>query len=150
MKLQATDSAKALRAVGLAIKRKDNQLHCLQPCRAHQNGACQIYSQRPVRCREFECKQLIAIARSESTELEALDRINQARQLAARVEELFVQAKEERRHKDFSTRYAAVFTPPLDPSPEAETVRVHLKIAMETLETFLSLHFRVAPQAGEA
>lgn len=149
MKLQASDSAKALRSLGLAIKRKDNQLHCLQPCRAHHDGACQIYSQRPVRCREFECKQLVALAHSECTELEALARINQARQLATRVEELFVEAKEERMHKDFSTRYAAVFTPPLDPAPEAETVRTKLKTAMDALETFLSLHFRAERQTAD-
>lgn len=142
VKLQASESVKSLSALGLKIKRRDSVAYCLQPCTAHQSGGCNIYSTRPVRCREFECKQLLSLTKAELSESEAIANIEYARMLAENVSALFLRAGDTRCGKDFSTRYAAVFTPPLDPSPEAVEARVELSEAMTLLEQFLSEKFR--------
>jgi uncharacterized protein len=149
VKLQATESVKSLGSIGLKIKRKDSLLYCLQPCTAHHNGGCQIYTQRPIRCREFECKQLVAVANAELSESTALEHIDHAHRLADRVSALLKSAGETRSGKAFSTRYAAVFTPPLDTSPDAQKTRAELRSAMEELEAFLNRNFRPLPEASE-
>jgi len=148
VKLQGTESAKALSSRGLKIKRTDSNVYCIQPCNAHLTGGCAIYEDRPLRCREFECKQLLAIQKGELTEQHARQNIARARALEERVSGLLLLAGEERTGKAFAQRYAAAFTPPLDPSPEAVLVRSQLQTAMQDLEAFLSLHFRTPPESG--
>jgi Fe-S-cluster containining protein len=61
-----------------------------QPCPAFNQGdcTCALYAERPARCRQFECKQLIAV-RSGATSAEmALKKIRQTRKLAGQVEQL--------------------------------------------------------------
>ena len=143
VKLQPSDSARALRALGLKVKRKYGHEQSLQPCAAHQNCACSIYADRPQRCREFECRQLVGVARAELSETQALENILHARTLVDRVEELLLIAKDERLGKALATRCETVFTPPLDDSPGAAENRVALGGAIKELEAFLSSHFRV-------
>jgi hypothetical protein len=148
-KLQPADSARALSALGLKIKRKHGELFCLQPCSAHRDGACLIYESRPQRCRDFECQQLVSVARGEITEDAALENIRHARVLVRRVEELLVLAKDERGGKSLAARYDTIFTPPLDASPGADEIRADLRSAMGELEAFLLLHFRIKPEASD-
>lgn len=148
VKLQETESAKALLARGLKIKRKDSEIYNLQPCTAHSEHGCSIYNERPVRCREFACKQLLAFQTNNSTESESLAVIERARRLAEQVSSLLLLAGEERTGKAFFQRYAAVFTPPLDQCPEAELIREQLRTAMQELEEFLALHFRTSTHSA--
>jgi len=143
VKLQPSDSARALRALGLKVKRKYGHEQSLQTFAAHQNCACSIYADRPQRCREFECRQLVGVARAELSETQALENILHARTLVDRVEELLLIAKDERLGKALATRCETVFTPPLDDSPGAAENRVALGGAIKELEAFLSSHFRV-------
>jgi hypothetical protein len=143
VKLQPSDSARALRALGLKVKRKYGHEQSLQPCAAHQNCSCSIYADRPQRCREFECRQLVGLARAELSETQALENILHARTLVDRVEALLLIAKDERLGKALATRCETVFTPPLDDSPGAAENRVALGGAIKELEAFLSSHFRV-------
>ncbi len=59
-----------------------------QPCPAFQTGdcTCQIYAERPQRCRQFECRQLLGVVAGEIMVPQALRRIRQARKLAAKLE----------------------------------------------------------------
>ena len=61
-----------------------------QPCPAFNSGtcACAIYTERPARCRKFECRQLLGVQAGDITTDAALKRIRAARRLAAKVEEL--------------------------------------------------------------
>ena len=149
VKLQASDSSRALRALGLKVKRKYGHEQSLQPCPAHQNCSCSIYADRPQRCRDFECLQLAGVARAELSEPQALENILRARTLVDRVEALLLIAKDERAGKSLATRCETVFTPPLDDSPGAAENRVALGGAIKELEAFLSSHFRVAPPPAE-
>lgn len=149
VKLQQSDSSRALRALGLKVKRKHGHEQSLQPCPAHQDCCCSIYADRPQRCREFECAQLIGVARADLSESQALENILHARTLVARVEALLLIAKDERLGKSLATRCETVFTPPLDESPGAAENRVALRAAIKELEAFLSSHFRVEPPSAE-
>jgi len=146
MRLQTGDVSRRLAALGLRAK------HGLiaQPCPAHQGACCTIYADRPVRCREFSCRQLLAVHAGTRTAPEALATIAEARILREQVRTLLRDGGDAREHKPRATRQAAVFTPPLDPSPEAEKARAGLRGAMEKLETHLTQYFRTATdQTGE-
>ena len=61
-----------------------------QPCPAFNGSDCKcaLYAERPSRCRQFECKQLLAVRAGEKTPDTALKRIREARQAAKEVEDL--------------------------------------------------------------
>jgi len=145
VRLQATDSARTLSALGLKPKRKNRETHLLQPCPAHVDSCCTIYADRPARCRAFVCRQLRAVEDGALAETEALATIRETLSLVDRVRNLLRQAGDSREHKAFATRYATIFTEPLDPSEEAREIRDHLRAAMRELETRLSTDFRVEP-----
>jgi len=59
-----------------------------QPCPALNAAtcACAIYTERPARCRKFECKQLIAVSAGEISAEAALRKIRATKKLAGKVE----------------------------------------------------------------
>jgi len=63
-----------------------------QPCPAFaaHDCTCAIYAERPRRCRQFECHQLLGVRVGEITVAAALRRIAKARRLAAKVEKHLV------------------------------------------------------------
>jgi len=142
VRLQPGDSARELASLGLKLKR--GKSHIPQPCPAHKDSCCAIYAQRPVRCRLFACRQLEAVASGAVSEAAAREKILEAGSRVARVRELFHQAGDVREHKAFATRYAALFTPPLDPTPPAVRLREDLASAMRDLEHLLTKDFRIA------
>jgi Fe-S-cluster containining protein len=148
-KLQPADPVRALRALGLKIKRRHGELFCLQPCAAHIGSACSIYESRPGRCRDFECRQLLSFALQEISEETAMRNIQRARALVDRVEALLALAKDERIGKSLAARCETIFNPPLDDFPDAEQIRGELRAAWEELEAFLSSHFRMEPEPVE-
>jgi len=143
MRLQPSDQARSLTALGLKLKRKNREWHFLQPCPAHQDSHCTIYAQRPERCRAFSCRQLQAVEAGKISEAAALEKIEEAQRAVAHVRELFHQAGDTRETKAFATRGETLFTPPLDPSPEAAALREKLATAMRELEELLTRNFRV-------
>lgn len=147
--LQDSDSPRALEKVGLRVKRRRGGLHVLQPCPAHQKSQCGIYNDRPARCRDFHCRQLLAVFAGTTGEADAMEKINKAGELVARVRELFRRLGDDREHRDFSTRFGAIFTPPLTPGPDAENLREELRMAMDALNAFLDEHFRPGPPTGQ-
>ena len=60
-----------------------------QPCPAFSAGdcTCAIYPDHPVRCRQFECRQLLAVRAGETTVPQALRKIRRARQLARKLDQ---------------------------------------------------------------
>jgi hypothetical protein len=65
-----------------------NRSRVPQPCPAFAAAtcACAIYAERPVRCRKFECRQLLGVRQGTTTPEKALRQIRAARRLAAEVE----------------------------------------------------------------
>ena len=64
-----------------------------QPCPAFDPAtrACAIYAERPVRCRKFECRQLLGVRAGTTTTEKALGQIRAAHELAAEVEKLLAE-----------------------------------------------------------
>ena len=141
-RLQPEDSIRSLTALGMKLKRKDGEMQFLQPCPAYKDSCCSIYEKRPQRCRTFSCKQLQSLNASESTEEAAFAKISEAKILTDRVRDLFAQLGDTRENKAFARRYAALFTPPIDASPELEEWRKELQVAMSEMETMLAANFR--------
>jgi uncharacterized protein len=64
-----------------------------QPCPAFHAGdcTCALYADRPARCRQFECKQLLAVGAGKTPAAAALKKIRAAKKLAAEVEQYLVE-----------------------------------------------------------
>ena len=142
MAVQPEDQLRALLAKGIKTRRRDGELQFLQPCPAHVGNCCRIYKDRPQRCRAFDCRQLLAVSAGEITEAHAMIKIEEARKRSDRVRDLLAQLGDERAHRPLATRCAGVFTPPLDTSPQAETLRGELQKAMRALQEMLAKDFR--------
>ena len=145
MAVQPEDSLRALAAKGLRAKRRDGELQFLQPCPAHDGNRCRIYRERPQRCRAFACRQLEGVFNGEIPESAAMEKILEARRRSDRVRELLEMLGDDRKTRPLATRCAGVFTPPLDPSPLAESLREELRGAMAALEEVLAKDFRTGP-----
>jgi hypothetical protein len=59
-----------------------------QPCRALKDRCCQVYEDRPAKCREFNCLVLQGLLRGDLTEAEARESIDDVLSRRARVAEL--------------------------------------------------------------
>ena len=71
-----------------------------------------------------------------------MEKITEARSRVDRVRELFHKLGDTREHRAFSTRFAAIFTPPLDPTPGTDGLREELRLAMQELDYVLNRDFR--------
>ena len=145
VKLQPGDSARALAALGIKVKRRKSESFFPQPCSAHQGSCCAIYAQRPARCRLFSCGQLKRVTAGEISEADAREAIREAKIRAERVRGLLQLAGDVREHKAFAIRHEAVFAEPRDPEPNATRLRDDLVSAMGDLELLLAKEFRVDP-----
>jgi Fe-S-cluster containining protein len=145
VRLQAGDSAKALVALGLKLKRKRKRDHLLQPCPAHRDCQCSIYNDRPERCRLFECKQLQKVSAGEITEGEASGKIREARERVGRILTLFELAGETNSKGPLAIRYEKILAMPLDPAAgEEAALRARLIREMEEFEALVENEFRPA------
>ena len=147
VRLQPRDSAKALAALGLKLKRKKGAHYILQPCPAWQCGQCSIYTARPERCRLFECQQLQRVAGGAITAGQALSRIREVQSRVADLETLLGQGGRTDPQRPLSRRYEKILAEPLDITspPAAIALRQALTQAMEALEVVLNADFRLPP-----
>lgn len=140
--LQPGDSAKELSALGLLLKRKRSQTLFLQPCSAHKGCRCTIYDSRPVRCRAFECRQLIRLRDGEIAEDEALERILEARSQVASVLGLLRKAGDRNEKRDLFSRCDGVLEKSPEVFPETAEFQEEIRERRAALEIFLAEEFR--------
>lgn len=136
--LQLGEDPRQLSSLGLKIKKKAGQTFFYQPCPAHHKGQCHIYPDRPYRCRQFNCQQLVRLEEDKTTELQALETIREARRMVTRVEQLVERVEETNPLRGLATRCAAA----LD-TPNRSSLHEELESAMKALEKFLESEFRV-------
>jgi Fe-S-cluster containining protein len=86
VRVQQTDSIADLERHGLKLRRKKRDPYFDQPCAMLDGCRCTIYAQRPLRCRSFECQQILRLSRGETTESAALKKIEEARKLVGAVQ----------------------------------------------------------------
>ena len=145
VRLQAGESPKAFAALGLKVKRRPGESHCVQPCAAHRDSQCAIYSARPERCRIFECRQLQRVASGEITEAQALENIGEALQLAVEVNALLLRAGGSNLNRPLTHRCETAMAGPGDPA--TAEARRQLARAKEKLDALLAQEFRIDPAA---
>jgi uncharacterized protein len=98
VELQPGDDTKKLESLGLPIsepKTRKSQIanrKFPQPCAALDGCRCSIYSDRPARCRQFECALLKSVQAAETEVAVALRVIRTTRQRAERVRALLREA----------------------------------------------------------
>jgi len=148
VRLQPGDSAPALAALGLKLKRKNRQDYILQPCPAHREGQCSIYLQRPERCRLFECRQLQRVAAGEIPEAAALEKIREVQRRVAQLDGLSRRADGRPRKGPLARRCETTLVEPFDPTMQPELVQEREELArgLHELDAILDADFRVAPK----
>lgn len=88
VELQAGDNAALLTSRGLPIVARGGKQRFAQPCRALDSCTCQVYVDRPARCRQFECLLFKSVSQGRTELAEALRIVRRARLLADRVRRL--------------------------------------------------------------
>jgi len=144
VRLLSNDALTELRALGLRLKRKRGDIFSSQPCPAYQESHCTIYTQRPERCRLFECRQLKQVASGEISESEALNKIQEVVKQVARANELLNESGKTDLKKPLTRRYEKITAEPVDPSSDPKILerREELMRVMQALETLLEKDFR--------
>lgn len=146
VRLQPADSAKALAALGLKLKRKNGRDLIQQPCPAYRDCQCSIYQDRPQRCRLFECQQLKRLAAGEISEETAGAKIAEAVAMIARLHELFALAGETNPKGPLTRRYekimAELIASPAASEADGERICEQLKDLMTQFDLLLDQDFR--------
>ena len=144
VRLQPRDSAPALAALGLKLKRKRKHDHIIQPCPAYRNSKCAIYADRPERCRLFECRQIKRVISAEVTEVDAAAKIREALDRRAQIHEMFERCGESNPKGPLTVRYEKIAAELLSGhGPDAEALRLRLRREMDEFEALLDADFRV-------
>ncbi len=147
VQLKPGDSAKALAALGLKLKRKQGHHYILQPCPAFKESCCSIYAARPQRCRLFECRQLQQVEAGGTTEVLALEKIRDVQRRVAEMDGLLERAGGTNLKRPLSKRYEKALAEPLAAlaDPAALERRNRLTRAKQELEVILNQDFRITP-----
>lgn len=87
VELQPGDDAARLKQLGLLFS-KSRKPKFPQPCAALNGCRCQLYADRPARCREFECALLKSVAAGETGMPAALRAIRETQKRAEKVRRL--------------------------------------------------------------
>lgn len=144
--LQEADSGQALKRLGLRIQHKKKCDFFDQPCSAFKNKSCSIYQERPVRCRAFECQQLKRLAEGETTEEEALKKIQEVQSMIDVIKKLLYSLGPTNPKKPLLQQYQQIIADPLDCSTEKKIIeeRALLDEALLNLHKLFNQEFRYA------
>lgn len=147
VRLQTADSPEELKSLGMHIKHKKKYDFFYQPCSFFRNNCCFIYSQRPERCRLFECQQLKNLASGKITEIEGLETITQALSKVANLKKLLRLSGSLNRKKSLSQQYEKVIAEPVHDSLGVKAIEERLKLvqAFTDLKEFLTQEFYASP-----
>jgi hypothetical protein len=143
VELRAGDDAKRLKKLGLPIAAKGkSKLAFPQSCACFDGKLCEIYEQRPKRCRQFACGLLKQVEAGRLDAVEALSTIHSARKQFEQVNALLVTMGQGNRALALTRRYAAAMSAPLDLADEANAEHYGgLLAAMEQLMQQLQQNF---------
>lgn len=145
VRLRPADVPRELAALGVKLKRKKGKDWILQPCPAYREACCAIYEQRPERCRRFECQQLQRVATGQSTEVMALQKIQEVKKLTSWLDTQSRRHDGSVRKGPLTTRCEAVLAEPFDATttPELIEQRQQLASKLSQLDSILDTDFRI-------
>jgi hypothetical protein len=144
VELRAGDDARRLAKLGLTIENKTRtKLAFAQPCACFDGKLCGIYTDRPQRCRTFECGLLKRVQAGELDANAALKTIAKTKLQAETVRGLLRQLGQNDEQLAMTKRYAAAMSAPIDLA-DCETdseLRGELMLAVDKLMRQLQRDF---------
>ncbi len=143
VELRAGDDARRLKRLGLTLFQKTKtKLAFVQPCACFDGKLCQIYADRPNRCRKFDCGLLKRVEAGELTASAALEKISAAKSQAENVRVLLRLLGQRDERMALTHRYAEAMSAPINLSDEAAAERHgELMLAVNDLMTRLQRDF---------
>jgi Fe-S-cluster containining protein len=119
VELRAGDNEKQLAQLGLRVEKKGrSKLAFAQPCACFDGTLCNIYEDRPRRCRTFECGLLKRVQAGELETDAALIKISKAKRRVEKVRERLRQLGQKDEQLALVKRYAEAMSAPIDLSKE--------------------------------
>ena len=142
VRLQRGDDARRLEELGVTLSSAANP-RFPQPCTCLKEGACQIYADRPKRCRTFECRLLQKTLAGEVTAVTALRTIGAAKKRVAVVRRILRELGDTDESVPLSRRYQRMMRQPIDLSADDGGAhrRGQLMKAVAELASVLERHF---------
>lgn len=143
VELRAGDDPKKLKQLGLTLEKKGkNRLAFAQPCACFDGKFCTIYTDRPKRCRLFECGLLKQVGAGDMTVGAALKKISEAKMRAQEVRELLRSLGQHDERMALTHRYAGAMSAPVDLADEGNVDRHgELMLAVNDLMNLLERDF---------
>jgi hypothetical protein len=143
VELQPGDDAGRLVELGLALKKKGKKHAFVQPCACFDGKHCNIYGDRPSRCRAFECGILKRVQSGDLVTKAALKQIAETLQLVEKVRRLLRSLGQEDEHLALTHRYKRVMAAPIDLSAGegGSELRGELMLAVNDLMQTLQRDF---------
>jgi len=123
VELQPGDNARQLKSLGVELFRKGRKPAFQQPCSCQVNGLCQIYADRPVRCRTFDCRLVKRVASGTLTAAAALKSIAAARRAVKSITQLVQQLGPDDASLPLKERCAAAMALPVDLASGAQQLQ---------------------------
>ena len=114
VELRKGDDAQRLADLGLSLVKKGRQQAFAQLCACFDGKLCRIYTERPKRCRTFECGLLKRVQAGELDADAALKTIAQARRQAEQVCKLLRGTGSDDERLALSQRYGRAMSGPVD------------------------------------
>jgi Fe-S-cluster containining protein len=132
-----------LAELGLTLaKKSQTKLAFAQPCACFDGKLCNIYGDRPKRCRLFECGLLKKVEANELSAGAALKKISEAKKRAERVRELLRLLGQRDERMALTHRYAEAMSAPIDLADENSAERRgELMLAVSDLMLLLQRDF---------
>jgi uncharacterized protein len=146
--LQPEDNPERLQELGLALlppgrDRKSQPREFKQPCKAFDGCRCNIYTERPKYCRDFECLLLKSFQSGQTEPDAALGIIRRARRRVEKVKQLLHRLGDSDEHVPLKRRFEATRKRLEGGHGDAETAAVfgELTLALHDLNVLLSERF---------
>jgi hypothetical protein len=142
--LQRGDDARRLAELGLLITNKGkSKLAFTQPCACFDGTLCNIYGDRPKRCRTFECGLLKRVQAGELAAGAALKTISKTKRRVQKVRGLLHRLGQKDEQLALIKSYAQVMSAPIDLSKEEtdSELRGELLLAYDELMKQLQRDF---------
>jgi Fe-S-cluster containining protein len=143
VELQPRDDAKRLAKLGLTLEKKSRtKLAFAQPCACFDGKLCQIYHDRPQRCRKFDCGLLKRVGEGKHTASAALKKISETKKRAERIRELLRSLGQRDEQMALTHRYAEAMSAPVDFSNDVQAeAHAELMVAVNDLMSLLQKDF---------
>ena len=143
VELRQGDDAGRLIDLGMSLKKKGMKRVFAQPCHCFDGKLCQIYADRPKRCRTFECGLLKRVQSGATPAPDALKRIAAAKKPVEKVRQLLHRLGDRDEQLALTKRYSQMMARPIDLSIDDDIAAAHgeLMLAVNDLMRVLQRDF---------